>query len=245
MKEWNKNMAKLITDTTDHFECELIQESIGNSKIPTYKIKGIYAQADVKNGNNRIYPYEDLKKEMDRFNKEMVEPGRALGNLEHPNHAEIKPEEAAVRILSLKEDNKSWIGESCILASCPEKGIKGTPQGDILLGIVQYGTKVGFSTRSLGTVNESTGEVSDLHLCTIDCVTNPSIGCFCSSNADRFVNGILESKSFVINTHGDILEEKYNDFEKTLSKLPNTYINSNKAEFLGKAITEFFNSITK
>lgn len=236
-------MAKLITDTAEQFECELVTESVGEKKIPTYKIKGIYAQADVRNGNNRIYPYDDLKSEMDRFDKEMVKPGRALGNLEHPNHAEIKPEEAAVRILSLKEDNKSWIGESCILASCPEKGIKGTPQGDILLGIVQYGTKVGFSTRSLGTVNESTGEVSDLHLCTIDCVTNPSIGCFCSSNADRFVNGILESKSFVINTHGDILEETYENLEKTLSHTPNTFISSNKAEFLGKAITDFFNSI--
>lgn len=238
-------MAKLITDSAKQFECELITEAIGDNKIPTYKLKGIYAQADVRNGNNRVYPYEDLKKEIDRFDKEMVKTGRALGNLEHPNSATINPEDAAVRILSLKEDNKSWIGESCILASFPDKGIKGTPQGDILLGIVQYGTKVGFSTRSLGTVNESTGEVSDLHLCTIDCVTNPSIGCFCSSNADRFVNGILESKSFVINTHGDILEERYNDFEKSLSKTPKTFISSKKAEFLGVAITNFFNSLKK
>lgn len=236
-------MAKLITDTAQMFECELLKESLGDSKIPTYTIKGIYAQADVRNGNNRIYPYEDLKKEMDRFDKEMIKPGRALGNLEHPNHAEIKPEEAAVRILQIEEDNKSWVGKSCILASCPEKGIKGTPQGDILLGIVQYGTKVGFSTRSLGTVNESTGEVSDLHLCTIDCVTNPSIGCFCSSNADRFVNGILESKSFVVNIHGEVLEETYHGLEKGLSKMPNTHIASSKAEYLGGVITSFFNNI--
>ena len=236
-------MAKLITDTTKSFECELLTESMGESKIPTYIIKGIYAQADVRNGNNRIYPYEDLKKEMDRFDKEMIKPGRALGNLEHPNHPEIKPEEAAVRILEIKEDNKSWIGKSCILASHPDKGIKGTPQGDILLGIVQYGTKVGFSTRSLGVVSESTGEVQDLHLCTIDCVTNPSIGCFCSSNADRFVNGILESKNFVISTHGEILEETFNVLEKGLSKTPNTYIASNKAEYLGGVITNFFNAL--
>ena len=160
-----------------------------------------------------------------------------------PNHPEIKPEEAAVRILEIKEDNKSWVGKSCILASHPDKGIKGTPQGDILLGIVQYGTKVGFSTRSLGVVSESTGEVQDLHLCTIDCVTNPSIGCFCSSNADRFVNGILESKNFVINTHGQILEETFNVLEKGLSKTPNTYITSNKAEYLGSVITNFFNAL--
>lgn len=235
-------MSKLITDTTEHFECDLVKESIDGNKTPTYVIKGIYAQADVRNGNNRIYPYDDLKKEIDRFNKEMVIPGRALGNLEHPNHAEIKPEEAAVRILSLEEDNKSWIGKSVILASDEKRGIKGTPQGDILLGIVQYGTKVGFSTRSLGTVNESTGEVTDLHLCTIDCVTNPSIGCFCSSNADRFVNGILESKSFVINTHGDILEEKFINLEQKLSSMPNTNITTKKAEYLGGAVESFLKS---
>jgi hypothetical protein len=107
------------------------------------------------------------------------------------------------------------------------------------LGIVQYGTKVGFSTRSLGTVNESTGEVRDLHLCTIDCVTNPSIGCFCSSNADRFVNGILESKTFVINTHGQILEEKYDILENSLSKIPNTFISRKKSDYIGQAISDF------
>lgn len=236
-------MSKLITDSTQQFECKLITESMGDDKIPLYKIRGVYAQADVRNGNNRIYPYENLKSEMERFNEEMVKTGRALGNLEHPNHAEIKPDEAAVRILSIKEDNKSWIGESCILASYPEKGIKGTPKGDILLGIVQYGTKVGFSTRAVGDVNESTGEVTGLHLCTIDCVTSPSIGIFCSSNADRFVNGILESKQFVVNVHGQILEEKYNSFQKNLSNLPNTNISSIKNEAVGDAIVKFLNSI--
>ena len=237
-------MAKLITDAPLETKLEVITESKDGSKTPTYILKGIYAQADVRNGNNRIYPYADLKKEMDRFSKEMVETGRALGSLEHPDYPVIKPQDSAIRILKLTEDNKSWIGESCILASCPEKGIKGTVNGDILLGIVQYGTKVGFSTRSLGTVNESTGCVENLHICTVDCVTNPSIGCFCETNANRFVNGILESKSFIIDTHGEILEEKYQNFEKTLSKMPNTNIGSKKADFLGKAVSDFLKSIS-
>jgi hypothetical protein len=74
-------------------------------------------------------------------------------------------------------------------------------------------------------------------------VTNPSIGCFCSSNADRFVNGILESKTFVINTHGQILEEKYGLLEKSLSKTPNTFISSKKSEFLGNAVSKFLESL--
>ena len=158
------------------------------------------------------------------------------------NCPEIRPQESAIRILSIKEDNKCWIGESCILASQPEFGIRGTPKGDILLSLVQYGTKVGFSTRALGEVDDD-GVVSDVKLCTIDCVANPSIGQFCESNGDRFVNGILESKEFVITQHGDIYEAKYNTFENKLKKMPNTYISSKKAAHIGSAFHDFFESL--
>jgi len=47
----------------------------------------------------------------------MVNEGRALSELEHPQYPEVNPAEAAIRITDLKEDNKCWIGESCILAS--------------------------------------------------------------------------------------------------------------------------------
>lgn len=232
--------AKLITDNAPINEFEFIKESRGDS-APMYILKGIYAQADIKNGNGRIYPYEDLKDEIERYDKEMIQTGRALGELEHPDYPEINPAESAIRILNLKEDNKSWVGESCILASFPERGIRGTPKGDILLGLVQYGTKMGFSTRAVGEVKDDI--VTNLKLCAIDCVGNPSIGQFSDSNANRFVNGILESKSFIINTHGEILESKYDKLEKKLSKMPNTNIGSKKAEYLGKAVHEFFESL--
>ena len=236
-------MAKLIVENarTDGFEF-LTESTKEKGKPNMYILKGIYAMADSVNGNKRSYPYEILKPEIDRFVKEMVDTGRALGELEHPDYPEIRPDQSAIRILSLKEDNKSWIGESCILASQPEYGIRGTPKGDILLSLVQYGTKVGFSTRAVGEVGPD-GIVSELKLCTIDTVAEPSIGQFSESNANRFVNGILESKSFVINTHGQIIEEKYNTFEKKISKLPNTNISSKKAEFLGSAVQSFFDSL--
>jgi hypothetical protein len=171
----------------------------------------------------------------------MIETGRALGALEHPDYAEINPAESAIRITKLEEDNGSWLGESVILASQPEFGIRGTPKGDILLSLVQYGTKMGFSTRCLGDVNDD-GIVTDLQMQTIDAVSNPSIGTFCESNGDRFVNGILESKEFVCNNHTH-LEKPYEKLSKRISKLPNTHIKSKKADFLGEAITEFFKDI--
>lgn len=174
----------------------------------------------------------------------MVETGRGLSELEHPDHPEIDPNKACSRILSLKEDNKSWVGRSCILASCPEYGIKGTPSGDLLLSLVQYGTKIGHSTRALGELNEDETEVTELKLMTVDVVTNPSIGIFCDSNGNRFVNGILESKQFVCDFH-PIVEQKFEKFSKKLSKMPNTNISTKKAEFLGAAVHEFLESLTK
>jgi hypothetical protein len=67
-----------------------------------------------------------------------------------------------------------------------------------------------------------------MNLCTIDCVLNPSIGTFCNSNGNRFVNGILESKTFVCNLHNKV-EPMYEAFDKKLSHMPKTHISSKKA----------------
>ena len=236
-------MAKLITDACSTEGFKFITESAtgkdGKSKPPMYVLQGVYAQAETTNGNGRSYPYKLLKGEIDRFTEEMVKTGRALGGLEHPDYPDIKPEDSCIRILQLKEDNnKTWVGRSCILASAPEFGIKGTPKGDLLLSLVQYGTKVGFSTRALGELNEDETEVTAMNLCTIDCVLNPSIGSFCDSNGNRFVNGILESKTFVCNFHAG-KERTYEAFEKKLSRMPNTRISSKKSAHLAAAVHDF------
>jgi len=110
--------------------------------------------------------------------------------------------------------------------------------------LTNYGTKWGLSTRALGDVDETTGEVTDLQLCTIDAVVNPSIGELVASNGDRFVNGILESKQFVCNIHGEVIEEKFNKFENSLKTMPNTFISSKKNEKICEALDAFFKSLT-
>ena len=145
-------------------------------------------------------------------------------------------------MLALEEGNQQWIGEAVILATDEKHGIKGTPCGYILCALANYGTAFGMSSRAMGEVDKD-GYVSSLHLVTIDTVLNPSIGEMCGNNGNRFVNGILESKSFVIDTHGQIVESAYEKLDKRLKKLPNTYISTKKAEYLGAAVTEFFNSL--
>lgn len=78
-------MAKLIVENAGTDQFEFITESSNDrSKPVTYVLKGIYAISDAKNGNGRVYPYETLKAEIDRFDREMIQTGRALGELEHP-----------------------------------------------------------------------------------------------------------------------------------------------------------------
>lgn len=236
-----KKILKMLTESTP--EVELITEAYDPSKPRTMKFRGIFLVSNKKNGNNRIYPYEELKAEVDRFRTEMIDTNRALMELEHPSSSEIDPARASARILSLEEDNKQWIGEAVILCSDEKHGIKGTVCGDTLAALTQYGTKWGVSSRAMGHVDEQTGIVSDLHLVTIDTVMNPSIGEMVATDGNRFVNGILESKQFICNTHGEIVECKFNAFEKKIAKMPKTYVSSKKADYIGKCLASFFNDI--
>ena len=233
---------KLITES-DILDYEIIKEAADPSKPETYKMRGVYLQSNVKNGNQRIYPYEVLKETVDKFVKEKIETNSALEELEHPETVTISPDRVCARTLSLVEDNKAWIGESIILASDPKHGIVGTPCGDLVKSLLQFDTAIGHSSRGVGNVNESDGTVEEYQLICIDTVLSPSIGIFNKSNANRFVNGILESKDFIINTHGEILERQYNTFEKRLANMPKTNISSKKADYIGKAVMEFFNSL--
>lgn len=204
-----------------------------NAETGAKKIKlvGPYIVADKNNNNKRKYIFEDLKPEVDRFINEIVATNRALGELEHPKYAHINPERAAIKIesLTLDEPAKIWIGSSVVLATDTKNNIKGTPLGDILASLIQYGTKLGFSTRGVGSIEESI--VRNYRITTVDCVTNPSIG--------EFVEGVLESKSFIINTHGMILEANYNEMEESIKNLNR----KNKAEQLQKIISRFINKI--
>ena len=234
---------KLITEAAN--DLAIVKQEKDPSKPFTMKYTGVFAESSRKNANGRTYPYELLKSEIERFDKEMVQTGRALSELEHPENPTINPDNVCARILSLTEDNKAWVGEGIVLCSDEKFNIKGTPKGDLLAALTNYGTKWGMSTRALGDVDESTGEVTDLRLTAIDCVLDPSIGQMCTSDGNRFVNGILESKQFICNVHGEVLEECFNRLEKNLSKMPNTYISSKKNEKVFAALSDFFKSFSR
>jgi hypothetical protein len=77
------------------------------------------------------------------------------------------------------------------------------------------GVKVGVSSRALGKLDENPSGVSmvkEMKLVAIDCVADPSF-------PKAFVNGILESKQWVLASDGKY-EEIYDKFAKSIKNLP-------------------------
>ena len=70
---------KLIAEQLQ--DVEFIKEEKDNGK-KDYKVKGIFMQADIKNRNGRVYPFDVLNKEVERYNEEYIKNKRALVNLD-------------------------------------------------------------------------------------------------------------------------------------------------------------------
>ena len=68
---------KLISE---HFsdDVEYITEEKEDGK-KNYKLKGVFLQSEVKNKNGRMYPEEILAREVERYNKEYIDPNSIPG----------------------------------------------------------------------------------------------------------------------------------------------------------------------
>lgn len=78
---------KLITEALD--SAEMVAQKADPTKPRVMKFRGPFMMCEQKNGNGRIYKYDDMKAEADRFTKEMINENRALMELEHPSVSTI------------------------------------------------------------------------------------------------------------------------------------------------------------
>ena len=77
---------KLIKEQIENIEY-LVEESKDGKK--SHFITGIFMQAEKQNRNGRMYPFNVLNKEVDRYNREYVNKNRAYGELGHPDTPSI------------------------------------------------------------------------------------------------------------------------------------------------------------
>ena len=190
---------KLISEHIEQDTDYLIEAKEDGSK--SYKIKGIFMQADIKNRNGRVYPMEVLNKEVKRYNKEYIGEKRAFGELGHPDGPTVNLERASHMITALYPDGKNYIGEAKIL---------GTPMGNIVKNLMDEGAKLGVSSRGMGSLDQKNGANyvrNDFYLATAaDIVADPS-----APNA--FVEGIMEGKEWIWD-NGALLESEMIEMKK-------------------------------
>jgi hypothetical protein len=216
------NLVVEKPDVNDEFE--YIEEEVDRNSPSNLYIKGPYMMAEDVNRNNRMYPLDELVREAARYNEEMVVPGRAMGELNHPTTADVDLERACHMVTELTQDGNVFVGKSKVLS---------TPCGQIVRSLINDGVKVGMSSRALGTLEEGAEHnvVKNMKLVAIDCVADPSY-------PKAFVNGILESKQWVM-VDNDKYEEVYENFERSLQRLPKKEIDT----FLRDRILSFIKSI--
>jgi len=208
-------------------EFEYIVEE-GNSKgSQNFFIKGPYMMAEDVNRNKRIYSLNEMQTEIKRYEDTMVSTGRAMGELNHPTTADVDLERACHLVTEMTQDGNVFYGKSKVLS---------TPTGLIVRSLINDGVRVGMSSRALGQLIPESGQdgvsrVQDFKLVAIDCVADPSF-------PKAFVNGILESKQYVVNAYGQF-EEAYDIFEKNISTMPL----KNKDAFLKENIIKFLRTL--
>ena len=215
----------LVCENPDSIEeFEIIEEETNKDSPSNLYIKGPYMMAEGVNKNNRLYPLNELEREVQRYNEEMIQPGRAMGELNHPSTADVDLERACHIVTEMSQDGNVFYGKSKVLS---------TPTGLIVRSLINDGVRVGMSSRALGQLipesnRDGVNRVKDFKLVAIDCVADPSF-------PKAFVNGILESKQYVLNQYGQF-EEAYDDFEKTISTMPlkntDAFLRENMLKFI-------------
>lgn len=142
--------------------------------LPIYLV-GIIQKGDAPNRNGRIYPFDILKKECDRYMKEEIRDGQSFGELDHPAESTV-PElkNAAMTIEDMwYKGTEVWAKIKLLNAFMPE-----VASGKIARGIVLNGKTLGISSRALGSVYQDGSGYDivdkDLEVICWDLVSRPS-----------------------------------------------------------------------
>ena len=180
------------------------------------RIRGPYFLVGENNGNGRRYLPEIAHEQYVQYNDKRVKTNNAFGELDHSDTFDINLDRACHFITKLEEKDNHWMGESEILT--------GHPCGDIVSSLINHGAKFGISSRSAGKFNAAKTIVENFVLGCFDVVAHPSIG--------KYVDGILESKEFMLNNHGMIVEKAYVNLEKQLNILPKIDMRAKRAAIL-------------
>ena len=198
---------KLISEFTEN-DIEFLITEDKKTGEKNYKIQGIFAQAEKKNRNGRIYPMPIMEKAVGKYDTEQVQKGRAVGELNHPEGPTVNLDKVSHRINKLEFQGNDVVGEASILK---------TPMGEVVKGLLDGGVTFGVSTRGMGSLSQRNNAMvvnDDYILNAVDIVQDPSA-------PGAFVNGIMEGVEWVWN-NGVVKPQTIEKMETEIKKAGRT-----------------------
>jgi|TARA_R100000030_G_scaffold48006_1_gene36218 hypothetical protein len=212
---------KLIAEYTENdIQC-LVEAKEDGSK--TYTIEGVFAQAERKNRNGRVYPKPIMEKAVNKYVGDQVSKGRAVGELNHPEGPTVNLDKVSHKIESLEFQGNDVVGKATILE---------TPMGMIVKGLLDGKVQLGVSTRGMGSLQNNGSAMvvkDDFILNAIDIVQDPSA-------PSAFVNGVMEGVEWVWN-NGIIEPQAIEKMETEIKKAP-------RADLYETQVREFKNFLS-
>jgi hypothetical protein len=197
-------LIKEINETISY----ITEDSDGKKSL---HIEGPFLVSEKKNKNGRLYEYNTMRKEVDRYTNEYINKNRAFGELGHPESPTINLDRVSHMISSLREDGTQWIGKAKILD---------TPMGTIARNLIEGGAQLGVSSRGMGSLKNINGVnvvQSDFYLATAaDIVADPSA-------PGAFVQGIMENVEWVF-VNGIWNQQDIEESQKEIRKAPQKYV---------------------
>lgn len=210
------------------FDLEYVIEEKNKNEPSTLYIQGPFLMSEQKNKNGRIYSLNEMVQEVNRYTNEMIKEKRSLGELNHPASVEVNPERACHLVTELRQEGNMFYGKSKILS---------TPMGCLVRALVMDNVKLGISSRALGKLlpQGDAHAVSGFHLICADVVHDPSVPI-------AFVNGVMESKDWMLESNGSICEA-YEVLESGIKTLPKN--SAAREALLKEQILKFINNLNR
>lgn len=204
----------------------VVEQQNGDAPKAHY-LSGPFMMGGSPNKNLRIYDMDEMVAEATRYTNDYVKTGRALGELNHPvgeGCTEVNLEKAAHMIVTLERKDNLIYGKTKILS---------TPTGVITRQLLSDGVKIGISSRALGKLIPEGGfnKVKNLKLICLDLVHEPS--------APAMLESVLESKQFLIEEGGKIIEIAMRDLERSVSNLPKKDVEN----YVKESFIQFFKTL--
>lgn len=216
---------KLIAEYTESdVQCIVEKREDGTKK---YVIEGVFAQADKKNRNGRVYPKAIMEGAVGKYVDEQVSKQRAVGELNHPEGPTVNLDKVSHLITDLRFEGNDVVGKASILE---------TPMGKIVQGLLDGGVRLGVSTRGMGSLeqrNDAMYVKEDFMLNAVDIVQDPS-----APNA--FVNGVMEGVEWVWN-NGIIEPQVIEKVETEIKRAPSKRLYETQV----REFKNFLSSLTK